>query len=166
MPNFLLTSESVSLINIFKNIGLGGWFIVIIILILSIMSVYIFIERIIAINKASKRKSSFINHIKDFVYESKDFHYVNYEHKSEWKLIRKLLRFDEVIISIEKDLMPNRLCNYLFELCQTFNRFYDQVPILKEEKNIKISRLNLCDLTAKTLKLSLELLGIETLERM
>ena len=102
----------------------------------------------------------------DFVYESKDFQYVNYEHKSEWKLIRKLLRFDEVIISIEKDLMPNRLCNYLFELCQTFNRFYDQVPILKEEKNIKISRLNLCDLTAKTLKLSLELLGIETLERM
>jgi len=102
----------------------------------------------------------------DFVYDSKDFQYVNYEHKSEWKLIRKLLKFDEVIISIQKDLMPNRLCNYLFELCQTFNRFYDQVPILKEEKNIKISRLNLCDLTAKTLKLSLELLGIETLERM
>ena len=102
----------------------------------------------------------------DFVYDSKDFQYAKYEHKSEWKLIRKLLKFDEVIISIEKDLMPNRLCNYLFELCQTFNRFYDQVPILKEEKYIKISRLNLCDLTAKTLKLSLELLGIETLERM
>jgi len=80
------------------------------------------------------------------------------------KLIKS--EFPDVIISIEKDLMPNRLCNYVFELCQTFNRFYDQVPILKEEKNIKISRLNLCDLTAKTLKLSLELLGIETLERM
>ncbi len=102
----------------------------------------------------------------DFVYDSKDFQYIKYVHKSEWKLIRKLLKFDEVIISIEKDLMPNRLCNYLFDLCQTFNRFYDQVPILKEEKYIKISRLNLCDLTAKTLKLSLELLGIETLERM
>ena len=102
----------------------------------------------------------------DFVYDARDFQYINYEHESEWKLIRKLLKFDEVIISIEKDLMPNRLCNYLFELCQTFNRFYDQVPILKQEKNIKISRLNLCDLTAKTLKLSLELLGIETLERM
>ena len=102
----------------------------------------------------------------DFFYDSKDLQYINYENKSEWKLIRKLLKFDEVIISIEKDLMPNTLCNYLFELCQTFNRFYDQVPILKEEKNIKISRLNLCDLTAKTLKLSLELLGIETLERM
>jgi len=54
----------------------------------------------------------------DFVYDSKDFQSINYEHQSEWKLIKKLLKFDEVIISIEKDLMPNRLCNYLFELCQ------------------------------------------------
>ena len=91
---------------------------------------------------------------------------ISFSHDLEWKLIRKLLKFDEVIISIEKDLMPNRLCNYLFELCQTFNRFYDQVPILKGEIDTKISRLTLCSLTEKTLKLSLELLGIETLERM
>ena len=91
---------------------------------------------------------------------------ISFSHDLEWKLIRKLLKFDEVIISIEKDLMPNRLCNYLFELCKTFNRFYDQVPILKGEIDTKISRLTLCALTEKTLKLSLELLGIETLERM
>ena len=91
---------------------------------------------------------------------------ISYSHDLEWRLIRKLLKFDEVIISIEKDLMPNRLCNYLFELCKTFNRFYDQVPILKGEMDTKISRLTLCALTEKTLKLSLELLGIETLERM
>ncbi len=91
---------------------------------------------------------------------------ISYSHDLEWKLIRKLLKFDEVIISIEKDLMPNRLCNYLFELCQAFNRFYDQVPILKEEMDTKISRLKLCALTEKTLKLSLELLGIDSLERM
>ena len=91
---------------------------------------------------------------------------ISYDNNLEWKLIRKLLKFDEVIIAIEKDLMPNRLCNYLFELCQTFNRFYDQLPILKGEKNTKISRLTLCTLTEKTLKLSLDLLGIESLERM
>ncbi len=91
---------------------------------------------------------------------------ITYSHDLEWKLIKKLLKFDEVIISIEKDLMPNRLCNYLFELCQTFNRFYDQLPILKGKMNTKISRLKLCSLTEKTLKLSLELLGINTLERM
>jgi len=91
---------------------------------------------------------------------------ISYTLDLEWKLIRKLLKFDEVIISIEKDLMPNRLCSYLFELCQTFNRFYDQVPILKAEIDSKISRLTLCALTEKTLKLSLDLLGIESLERM
>ena len=91
---------------------------------------------------------------------------ISYSHDLEWKLIRKVLKFDEVIISIEKDLMPNRLCNYLFELSQAFNRFYDQVPILKGEIDTKISRLTLCALTEKTLKLSLELLGIDSLERM
>ena len=95
-----------------------------------------------------------------------DSKFIEYSHDLEWQLIRKLLKFDEVIISIEKDLMPNRLCNYLFELCQTFNRFYDQISILKGEKHNKISRLTLCSLTEKTLKLSLEILGIEFLERM
>ena len=107
-----------------------------------------------------------INRKNDSIFNSQDSQSLNFEHQSEWKLIRKLLKFDEIIISIEEDLMPNRLCNYLFELCQTFNRFYDQVPILKEEKYKKISRLALCNLTAKTLRLSLGLLGIETLERM
>ena len=91
---------------------------------------------------------------------------ISFDEDCEWKLIKKLLKFDEVIISIEKDLTPNRLCIYLFELCQIFNRFYDQVPILKTESNKKFSRLMLCTMTQKTLKLSLDLLGIESLERM
>ena len=107
-----------------------------------------------------------INRKNNMTQESINLESISYSHALEWKLIRKLLKFDEVIISIEKDLMPNRLCNYLFELCKTFNRFYDQVPILKGEMDTKISRLTLCALTEKTLKLSLELLGIETLERM
>ena len=107
-----------------------------------------------------------INRKNNMTEEAINLESISYSHDLEWKLIRKLLKFDEVIISIEKDLMPNRLCNYLFELCKTFNRFYDQVPILKGEMGTKISRLTLCALTEKTLKLSLELLGIETLERM
>ena len=107
-----------------------------------------------------------INRKNNMTQEAINLESISYSHDLEWKLIRKLLKFDEVIISIEKDLMPNRLCNYLFELCKTFNRFYDQVPILKGEMDTKISRLTLCALTEKTLKLSLELLGIETLERM
>ncbi len=107
-----------------------------------------------------------INRKNDITEDTINWKSMSFSHDLEWKLIRKLLKFDEVIISIEKDLMPNRLCNYLFELCQAFNRFYDQLPILKEEMDTKLSRLTLCALTEKTLKLSLGLLGIDSLERM
>ena len=91
---------------------------------------------------------------------------ISFSNDLEWNLLKKLLKLDEIIISIEKDLLPNRLCTYLFELCQIYNRFYDKLPILKAEKEQMIARLKLCELTEKTLKLSLGLLGIETLERM
>jgi len=84
----------------------------------------------------------------------------------EWTLIRKLLQLDCVIVEVEKELLPNRLCAYLFELSQIFNRFYDQIPILKASEPSKTSRLALCSITADTLKLGMNLLGIPTLERM
>ena len=84
----------------------------------------------------------------------------------EWALVRELLKFDAVIAEVEEELLPNRLCSYLFELSQVFNRFYDQVPVLKADADALPSRLALCRLTADTLKLGLGLLGIATLERM
>ena len=84
----------------------------------------------------------------------------------EWALIRELLKLDAVIAEVEEELLPNRLCSYLFELSQVFNRFYDQVPVLKADEPARSSRLALCRLTEATLKLGLGLLGIPTLERM
>ena len=84
----------------------------------------------------------------------------------EWALVRELLKLDTVIAEVEQELLPNRLCSYLFELSQVFNRFYDQVPVLKAEPAARASRLALCRLSADTLKLGLGLLGIATLERM
>jgi arginyl-tRNA synthetase len=84
----------------------------------------------------------------------------------EWALARELLKFDAVIAEVEEELLPNRLCSYLFELSQVFNRFYDQVPVLRAQEPARGSRLALCCLCADTLKLGLGLLGIETLERM
>ena len=84
----------------------------------------------------------------------------------EWALIRELLRLDTVVVEVEQELLPNRLCSYLFELSQAFNRFYDQVPVLRAKDPARASRLALCRLTADTLRLGLELLGIPTLERM
>jgi arginyl-tRNA synthetase len=91
---------------------------------------------------------------------------LSFDQPQEWALARQLLQFDVVINDLEVELLPNRLCNYLFELSQIFNRFYDQVPVLKAEEPARGSRLALCLLTAKVLELGLNLLGIQTLERM
>ncbi|QVV67337.1 arginine--tRNA ligase [Synechococcus sp. LA31] len=91
---------------------------------------------------------------------------LSFTEPQEWALVRELLKFDAVIAEVEEELLPNRLCTYLFELSQVFNRFYDQVPVLKAEDPARSSRLALCRLTADTLKLGLGLLGISTLERM
>ena len=91
---------------------------------------------------------------------------LQFSEPQEWALVRELLKFDAVIAEVEEELLPNRLCTYLFELSQVFNRFYDQVPVLKAEPEALPSRLALCRLTADTLKLGLGLLGIPTLDRM
>ena len=91
---------------------------------------------------------------------------LQFSEPQEWSLVRELLKFDAVIAEVEEELLPNRLCSYLFELSQVFNRFYDQVPVLKAEGKSLASRLALCRLTADTLKSGLGLLGIATLERM
>jgi arginyl-tRNA synthetase len=91
---------------------------------------------------------------------------LQFSEPQEWALVRHLLGFDAVIAEVEEELLPNRLCTYLFELSQVFNRFYDQVPVLKAPTEARASRLALCRLTADTLKLGLGLLGIPTLERM
>ncbi len=91
---------------------------------------------------------------------------LQFSEPQEWSLVRELLKFDAVIAEVEEELLPNRLCSYLFELSQVFNRFYDQVPVLKAEGKSLSSRLALCRLTADTLKSGLGLLGIATLERM
>ena len=94
------------------------------------------------------------------------FNKLQFHEPQEWALVRHLLSFDAVIAEVEEELLPNRLCSYLFELSQVFNRFYDQVPVLKAPPEARNSRLALCRLTADTLKLGLGLLGIPTLERM
>jgi arginyl-tRNA synthetase len=85
---------------------------------------------------------------------------------AELVLAKHLLQFSEVINAVEGDLLPNRICQYLFELSQKYNQFFEQCPVLKAEEPLRTSRLILCDLTARTLKLGLELLGIKVLERM
>ncbi len=85
---------------------------------------------------------------------------------TEQQLAKAILQLSEVIREVETTLLPNRLCDYLYELSRKFNQFYENCPVLKAEETVKYSRLVLCDLTARTMKLGLSLLGIPVLERM
>ncbi len=95
-----------------------------------------------------------------------DQHTIHLEDDSEFAIARHLLQFDEVITAVEIDLLPNRLCQYLFELSQKFNQFYDRCPILQSEEPQRTARLALANLTARTIQQGLALLGISVLERM
>jgi arginyl-tRNA synthetase len=85
---------------------------------------------------------------------------------AELVLAKHILQLEDVLAEVEQDLLPNRLCQYLFELSQKFNQFFEQCPVLKAEEPVRTSRLMLCTLTARTLELGLSLLGIPVLDRM
>jgi arginyl-tRNA synthetase len=86
--------------------------------------------------------------------------------ETEVILAKHILQLGEVIQEVEQDLFPNRLCLYIYELSQKFNQFYESCPILQADDPLRTSRLILADLTARTLKLGLSLLGIAVVERM
>ena len=84
----------------------------------------------------------------------------------EQSLALKLLQFSETVEQVAEDCFPNQLCLYLYELAGIYMRFYEACPVLKAEAGIRESRLGLSDLTARTIKQGLSLLGIETVEKM
>ncbi|MDO5554394.1 MAG: arginine--tRNA ligase [Planctomycetia bacterium] len=86
---------------------------------------------------------------------------------AERDLALTLLRFGEALQGVVKEYRPNQLTAYLYELANRYSSFFEQCPVLRaEEDATRRSRLLLCDLTAKTIRKGLELLGIETVERM
>jgi len=84
--------------------------------------------------------------------------------KEEQILIRTLVRFPEIIIGATKNYSPNLICNYLFNLAQKYNNFYNQHRIIESESE-KL-RIDLTEATGHILRNGLKLLGIESPEKM
>ncbi len=86
---------------------------------------------------------------------------------AERALALQLLRFGDAIDEVLVDYRPNLLTSYLYELARSFSSFYETCPVLAAERpELQRSRLALCQLTARTIKQGLELLGIEVVEQM
>lgn len=89
---------------------------------------------------------------------------INLVHPAEMDLGLHLRRFGEALELIERDLLPNRLCDYLYQLAEYFNAFFRDCRVEGSEE--EDSRLLLSELTAKILEKGLFILGLKTLDRM
>ena len=83
---------------------------------------------------------------------------------AERSLVRKLSEYSEVITQGTEDLAPHHICTYLYELAQSFNRFYEGNRVIGHER--EAIRIQLVSLYTSTLKSGLNLLGIQTPEKM
>mmetsp|Transcript_26975 Transcript_26975/g.57802 ORF Transcript_26975/g.57802 Transcript_26975/m.57802 type:complete len:471 (+) Transcript_26975:198-1610(+) len=88
-------------------------------------------------------------------------------HDSEKQLIRNLVKLPDILSEVESELYPNRLCDYLFETSQKFNQFYENCPVNNAETpELKASRLSLCTVSAATIRLLMNILGIPVVEKL
>ena len=86
------------------------------------------------------------------------------EHPSEISLAIHLRQFGETLGGMSRELLPNRLCDYLYALAEKFHAFFRDCRVegSPEEK----SRLLLCEATGRMLEKGLSILGLKTLDRM
>ena len=89
---------------------------------------------------------------------------VSLQHPSEIALALHIRRFGEILELMARDLLPNRLSDYLYELAEKFNAFYRDCRV--EGTPEESSRLILCQAAARVLKQGLEILSLQTVERM
>lgn len=92
----------------------------------------------------------------------------NYQpNASEKELIMQLSNFKDVVEKAAETLSPAQVANYVYDLVKTYNSFYQNNPVMTlEDENAKQFKLQISDLTSKTIKKSLHLLGISVVNRM
>jgi len=89
------------------------------------------------------------------------------EHAAERELAMRVLQFDSALWDALEKYSPHRLCTFLYDLATSFSSFYEQCPVLKaDDETQRLSRLMLCDVTARVLQTGLNVLGIEAPEQM
>ncbi|MEX5413148.1 arginine--tRNA ligase [Atlantibacter hermannii] len=92
---------------------------------------------------------------------------VNITEEREAALAARLLQFEETLTTVAREGTPHVMCAYLYDVAGLFSGFYEHCPVLTADtEGVRQSRLKLALLTAKTLKIGLETLGIQTVERM
>lgn len=83
----------------------------------------------------------------------------------EIELLKMISKFPVVIRNAVKNLSPQEIAIYSYNLSDLFNRFYEKRPVLKERERIRNARLALVISTAQTLKNAFNIIGVHALDR-
>lgn len=90
-----------------------------------------------------------------------------FENENEKALMLLLTRFNSVMETAYEELAPHKVCAYIYEIANAFNKFYHETTILgTEDETLKKSRIQLLVLSKRVLETCIELLGFEAPERM
>ncbi len=87
--------------------------------------------------------------------------------ESEKVLMLEAVKYNEVMETAYEELAPHKICAYIYDLANSFNRFYHETKILTEEnEETKKGYLALLVLTKEILESCIDVLGFEAPERM
>lgn len=86
--------------------------------------------------------------------------------KEEESLLKKIYRFPEIVEVAAREYAPSHIATYAYELAQDFNTFYNKVPVLNADQDLKEFRLALVAATAQIVKNSMNLLSIDLPKKM
>jgi arginyl-tRNA synthetase len=98
--------------------------------------------------------------------KSKSFDTKNLKDEKELKLIKFISKYPSILEKSANELKPHILANFLYDMADAFNEFYQFLPVLKAEEKIKNARLKLVESVRTVFRSGLYLLGIPILEKM
>jgi arginyl-tRNA synthetase len=87
-------------------------------------------------------------------------------HEKERSVLKTVEQFPSIVAAAAQQYSPALVANYVYDLVKQFNSYYQEVPILVEEKDLRSFRVSICSVVGSVIKKSLGLLGIEAPNRM
>ena len=92
---------------------------------------------------------------------------INTDNGSQMQLMLEVAKFNEIIENAAEELAPHKICSYVYDLSNAFNRFYHETKILAEEDQTKkVGYIALINLTINVLEQCIDLLGFSAPDRM
>ena len=87
-------------------------------------------------------------------------------HEKEKAVLKTLWQFPATVAAAAKQFSPALVANYVYDLVKQYNSYYQEVPILVENDNVRSLRVALCAAVGQVIQKSLGLLGIDAPNRM